>query len=152
VWNTITPGSWRPKQRHPSGVDLLCGQPLPHFVLSSTGPLLQSWFTKPIPSHLTAVPLLIWIVLGLLSYPFLVSVGFLRTQDLWSVGFLPCSRLAFAPARGGEQHGTETFPAPAARDCRGDSVQAKPASPTALVSLAAWHPSVFWQTNQICRM
>jgi len=71
---------------------------LPYFVLSSTGPLLQSWFTRTHPGRM---PYRLYSLsnlgslLGLLTYPFLVEPWFsLRTQArIWTIDFssLPSS-------------------------------------------------------------
>jgi len=98
VWGTpITPNvSWRPQSSdHPVWsltVLLAISAGLPYFVLSSTGPLIQSWFTRTHPGR---TPYRLYSLsnlgslLALLSYPFLVEPWFsLRTQArLWSVGF-----------------------------------------------------------------
>ena len=98
MWGTpITPSvNWRPHSSdHPVWsltVLLAISAGLPYFVLSSTGPLLQSWFTRTHPGR---TPYRLYSLsnlgslLGLLSYPFLVEPWFsLRTQArIWSVGF-----------------------------------------------------------------
>ena len=66
---------------------------LPYFVLSTTGPLLQSWFVR---THPGASPYRLYALsnlgslLGLLSYPFLVEPWLpLRIQArVWSLGFV----------------------------------------------------------------
>ena len=64
---------------------------LPYFVLSSTGPLLQHWFslTRPgvSPYRLYALSN-IGSLLALMSYPFYFELAFTRQQQaaLWSVG------------------------------------------------------------------
>lgn len=77
---------------------------LPFFVLSSTGPLVQNWFSRAqrgrSPYHLYALSNL-GSLLGLLLYPFYVEVAFdLPTQGgLWRWGFvafvLGCAGCAF---------------------------------------------------------
>ncbi len=98
VWGTpITPSlSWKPQgSDHPVWsltVLLAISAGLPYFVLSSTGPLLQSWFTRTHPGR---TPYRLYSLsnlgslLGLLTYPFLVEPWFsLRTQArIWTVGF-----------------------------------------------------------------
>jgi hypothetical protein len=91
------PISWRsPSSDHPirSIVALLClSAGLPYFVLSATGPLLQSWFTRTHPGckpyRLYALSNL-GSLLALFSYPFLVEPWLsLRMQArLWFLGFL----------------------------------------------------------------
>jgi hypothetical protein len=97
-WGTpITPSvSWRPQSGdHPVWsltVLLAVSAGLPYFVLSSTGPLLQSWFTKTHPGR---TPYRLYSLsnlgslLGLLTYPFLVEPWFsLRAQArIWTTGF-----------------------------------------------------------------
>jgi len=97
-WGTpITPSvSWRPPSSdHPVWsltVLLAVSAGLPYFVLSSTGPLLQSWFTRTHPGR---TPYRLYSLsnlgslLGLLTYPFLVEPWFsLRTQArIWTTGF-----------------------------------------------------------------
>ena len=98
MWGTpITPSvSWRPASGdHPVWsltVLLAVSAGLPYFVLSSTGPLLQSWFTRTHPGR---TPYRLYSLsnlgslLGLLTYPFLVEPWFsLRTQArIWTIGF-----------------------------------------------------------------
>jgi hypothetical protein len=97
-WGTpITPSvSWRPQSSdHPVWsltVLLAVSAGLPYFVLSSTGPLLQSWLTRTHPGR---TPYRLYSLsnlgslLGLLTYPFLVEPWFsLRTQArIWTTGF-----------------------------------------------------------------
>ena len=99
VWHSpLTPdASWKPHgSDHPiwSIIALLAvSAGLPYFVLSSTGPLLQSWFTRTHPGR---TPYRLYALsnlgsfLALLSYPFLVEPWLtLKTQAcLWSLGFL----------------------------------------------------------------
>jgi hypothetical protein len=99
AWGSpITPNlNWRPHSSdHPVWrltVLLTISAGLPYFVLASTGPLLQSWFTK---THPGIAPYRLYSLsnlgslLGLLSYPFLVEPWFaLRIQArLWSIGFV----------------------------------------------------------------
>ncbi len=99
VWRSpLTPDiSWRPHgSDHPAWhliVLLLVSAGLPYFVLSSTGPLLQSWFTKTHPGRspyrLYALSNL-GSLLALVSYPFVIEPWLsLRMQArLWSWGFL----------------------------------------------------------------
>jgi hypothetical protein len=99
AWGTpVTPTvSWRPHSAdHPVWsltLLLAVSAGLPYFVLSSTGPLLQSWFTQTHPGR---TPYRLYSLsnlgslLALLSYPFLAEPWLsLRTQALlWSAGFL----------------------------------------------------------------
>jgi hypothetical protein len=98
MWGTpITPSvSWRPQSGdHPVWsltILLAVSAGLPYFVLSSTGPLLQSWFTRTHPGH---TPYRLYSLsnlgslLGLLTYPLLVEPWFtLRAQArIWTTGF-----------------------------------------------------------------
>ena len=113
TWGTpITPSvNWRPNSSdHPVWsltVLLAVSAGLPYFVLASTGPLLQSWFTKTHPGR---TPYRLYTLsnlgslLGLLTYPFLVEPWFsLRTQArIWSAGFVVFADLRllrFAPGK-----------------------------------------------------
>jgi len=89
--------SWRPQgSSSPAGhlvVLLSVAVALPYLVLSSTGPLLQSWFTRTNPGE---TPYRLYALsnfgslLSLVAYPFLIEPHLtLRTQAwLWSIGFL----------------------------------------------------------------
>jgi hypothetical protein len=169
MWGTpITPNvNWRPHSSdHPVWnltALLAISAGLPYFVLSSTGPLLQSWFTRTHPGR---TPYRLYSLsnlgslLGLLSYPFLVEPWFsLRTQArLWSLGFfvfvVGCAYCALRVGR------TSTLPKTSPRHLASggtvevDSVQAKPAIGTHLLwlSLAACASVMFLATtNQICQ-
>lgn len=99
LWRSpLLPGaSWRPQgSEHPVWHVLLVlsvSAGLPYFVLSTTGPLLQSWFARSYPE---ASPYRLYALsnlgslLGLVTYPFLVEPWMrLRTQAwLWGLGFL----------------------------------------------------------------
>src|SRR6266478_2744821 len=164
----ITPSvTWRPQgSDHPVWsltVLLAMSAGLPYFVLSSTGPLLQSWFTRTHPGR---TPYRLYSLsnlgslLGLLSYPFLVEPWFsLRTQArLWSVGFLAFAvTCAYCALRMGR---TSASPKTSSRQLAGhgpveaESVQAKPGIGTHLLwlSLAACASVMFLATtNQICQ-
>jgi len=91
----IVSDSWKPAANgNPSWqilVILLRSVGLPFLVLSSTGPLLQSWFSKMLPGRSFYRLYALsngGSFLALLSYPFLIEpVLRLRTQtELWSVG------------------------------------------------------------------
>ncbi len=105
----ITPSeSWQPSNGgDPVGRILLllaASLGLPYFVLSSTGPLIQKWFslTHPgrSPYRLYALSN-IGSLLALISYPFYVESSFSRQQQavMWSVGLcifvLVCAYCAF---------------------------------------------------------
>lgn len=72
---------------------LMASVGVPYFVLSSTGPLLQAWFSRTQPA---ASPYRLYAlsnigsVLGLISYPFLVEpLWTTETQaSVWSTGFI----------------------------------------------------------------
>ena len=96
-WSPIMPGpGWKP---HPSDFPisrilllLTVAIGLPYFILSTTGPLLQSWLAQTggaSPYRLYALSNL-GSLLALVSYPFVVEPSLnLRTQaNLWFVGFL----------------------------------------------------------------
>jgi len=93
----ITPDeSWKPDSGGSpvAGILLLLGATvgLPYFVLSSTGPLLQTWFLKAVPGK---VPYRLYALsnagslLALISYPFIVEPQFgTGTQSsFWSWNF-----------------------------------------------------------------
>jgi spermidine synthase len=130
----ITPGAaWKPQ---PNGNPtllilrfLFASVGLPFFLLSSTGPLLQNWFSQRNPgvspyrfyslSNLGSL-------LGLLSYPFLVEPNLhLRTQAwAWSFGYLifvalclsvapwSSSNASWRPSRSSEPSPLEAPPPP----------------------------------------
>ncbi len=93
----ITPGvAWRPEADQPVRDILrilLVSIGLPFFLLSTTGPLVQHWFSRARPGEspyrLYAVSNL-GSLLGLLSYPLLVEPGLtLRWQArLWTLGYV----------------------------------------------------------------
>jgi hypothetical protein len=169
MWGTpITPGAnWRP---HGSDqpvwrltVLLAISAGLPYFVLASTGPLLQSWFTRTHPGR---TPYRLYSLsnlgslLGLLSYPFLVEAWFsLRTQArMWSVGFLGFAAVCtYCALRMGRTTASrEAAPQRLANEeaLRAESVQSKPTLGTRLLwlSLAACASVMFLATtNQICQ-
>jgi spermidine synthase len=99
VWpSPITPGvSWKPQPNgNPTALILqflLVSVGLPFFLLSSTGPLLQHWFSERNPGvspyRLYSLSNL-GSLLGLLCYPFLVEPNLhLRTQAWgWSLSYL----------------------------------------------------------------
>jgi hypothetical protein len=93
----LTPGdAWKPRPSEPPVAKILTllsfSVGLPYLVLSATGPLLQSWFSRAWPA---ASPYRLYALsnlgslLGLLSYPFLLEPIFpLGVQGwLWGVGF-----------------------------------------------------------------
>src|SRR5712692_3326730 len=169
VWGTpITPNvSWRPQSSdHPVWsltVLLAISAGLPYFVLSSTGPLIQSWFTRTHPGR---TPYRLYSLsnlgslLALLSYPFLVEPRFsLRTQArLWSVGFFSFAVVCvYCALRMGKTSASpKTAPRHLASQAAAevDSAQNKPALGTHLLwlSLAACASVMFLATtNQICQ-
>ena len=131
---------------------------LPFFVLSSTGPLLQSWFSRlhegTSPYRLYALSN-IGSMLALVSYPFLFEPAFhtLLQSHIWSWGFagfgLLCAVCAFGAARGG-QPGLENSAKPRAAET------AEAVKPTWTVRLLwfalAMTASVLLlaTTNQVC--
>jgi hypothetical protein len=169
TWGTpITPtANWRPTNSdHPvwSLTALLTvSVGLPYFVLSSTGPLLQSWFTKTHPGR---TPYRLYSLsnlgslLGLLTYPFLLEPWFsLRTQArLWSVGFfvfaLVCGYCVLRLRKISPAPETSAIRPAKRRIVAADSVQANPTWKSHLLwlSLAACASITFLATtNQICQ-
>jgi hypothetical protein len=101
----IAPGdSWKPTgSEDPAGriLLLLLGTVgLPYFVLSSTSPLAQVWFTRSMPGQspwrLYALSNL-GSLAALLSYPFLIEPAWDVTQQtwVWSGGFVAFAILSF---------------------------------------------------------
>lgn len=118
----ITPGaSWRPQSgSSPTGLILrflLASVGLPFLLVSTTGPLLQHWFSKSAPGsspyRLYALSNL-GSLLGLVSYPFVIEPNLrLHTQAwAWSVSFgiygVLC--LICAPWRGPSSNFTASLP------------------------------------------
>ncbi len=68
---------------------------LPFFVISTTAPLLQKWFSKA-GHHTSNDPYYLYAasnagsLIALLSYPFLLepNIGLIDQLDLWSIGYL----------------------------------------------------------------
>jgi hypothetical protein len=97
MWGSpLTPGTnWRPEPRDNPIWKILellgVTVALPFFVLSTTGPLLQRWFSRSYTSPYRLYALSnAGSLLGLLSYPFLVEWAFnLKHQTwLWSIGYV----------------------------------------------------------------
>ncbi len=71
---------------------LLLSIGLPYFVLSSTGPLLQRWFSYRYPDK-TPYKLYslsnVGSLLGLISYPFLIEPNMMQSNQMlmWSIGY-----------------------------------------------------------------
>ncbi len=109
LWpSPITPGfAWKPQADANPFVLILwlliASVGLPFFLLSTTGPLLQHWFSRKNPGvspyRLYSLSNL-GSLLGLLSYPLLVEpMLHLRTQAwLWSIGYLLFAVLCVAVA------------------------------------------------------
>jgi len=104
----ITPDAgWKPTADEPPTWRILCllaaTVGLPYFVLSSTGPLLQAWFTRALPGRspyrLYALSN-VGSLLALLSYPFYVEGAFAIGQQgqLWSAGFVLFAALCVVAA------------------------------------------------------
>ena len=78
---------------------------LPFFVISSTSPLLQKWFSN-LGHHTSEDPYYLYgasnagSMLALLSYPFLIepSIGLLEQKTYWSIGFALLSLLVIGCA------------------------------------------------------
>jgi hypothetical protein len=165
TWGTpITPSvNWRPHSNdHPVWrltVLLAISAGLPYFVLSSTGPLLQSWFTRTHPGR---TPYRLYSLsnlgslLGLLSYPFLVEPWFsLQIQArIWSAGFLAFSVVCAYCALRMVKASASPKTAPLRLGNEGASLQSKPTLGTYLLwlGLAACASIMFLATtNQICQ-
>lgn len=98
---------------------------LPYFVLSSTGPLLQRWFTLAHP-HRSPYRLYalsnIGSLLALVSYPFVFEPVLTRHQQtaFWSIGLclfvLVCALCAFRIRKASDAETGEAAPADAAGD------------------------------------
>jgi spermidine synthase len=99
IWGSpVTPSlSWRPHGNERPVWNLIVlltvSAGLPYFLLATTGPLLQSWFTRTHPGR---SPYRLYALsnfgslLGLVSYPFLIEPWIsLRHQALlWALGFI----------------------------------------------------------------
>lgn len=157
----ITPGDgWRPDATGNPVLQillLLCGTVgAPYFVLSSTGPLVQAWFSRAesgtSPYRLYALSN-VGSVLGLVTYPFLVEPALTtETQgSLWSWGFAAyvlCAALCIrriwnAPANGTSAAAAESAPPVAAPPSTGDRWLWFALAACASVMLLA-------TTNQVC--
>jgi hypothetical protein len=169
MWGTpITPSvSWRPQSSdHPVWsltVLLAISAGLPYFVLSSTGPLLQSWFTRTHPGR---TPYRLYSLsnlgslLGLLTYPFLVEPWFsLRAQArIWTIGFfvfaVVCGYCALRMGRISASPKSSSLRLSSEQALDVDFVQTKPTLGSHLLwlSLAACASVMFLATtNQICQ-
>ena len=169
MWGTpITPSvSWRPHSNdHPVWsltVLLAISAGLPYFVLSSTGPLLQSWFTR---THSGRTPYRLYSLsnlgslLGLLTYPFLVEPWFsLRTQArIWTIGFfvfaVVCGYCALRMGRVPALLKSTSLRLTPQQAVDVGSMQTKPTRGSHLIwlSLAACASVMFLATtNQICQ-
>ncbi len=160
--------SWRPHgSERPAWhlvVLLLVSAGLPYFVLSSTGPLLQSWFTRTHPGR---TPYRLYALsnlgslLALLSYPFVIEpwLSLQMQARLWSWGFvayaLGCGYCALQLARS-----KTTVNAPATQATTeapgetGSGATGRPsfASRMLWLALAACASVMFLATtNQICQ-
>ncbi len=164
----ITPSvTWRPQgSDHPVWsltVLLAMSAGLPYFVLSSTGPLLQSWFTRTHPGR---TPYRLYSLsnlgslLGLLTYPFLVEPWFsLRNQArIWTVFFFVfaavCGYCALRMRKTSASPKTTALRVAKQEPADLDPAQTKPAPGTHLLwlSLAACASVMFLATtNQICQ-
>jgi SAM-dependent methyltransferase len=108
-------GNWKPNGSEDPTWRILCllaaSVGLPYFILSSTGPLVQAWFSR---AHPESSPYRLYAlsnigsVLGLVTYPFVVEpLWTTETQaGVWSFGFVVfavcCTACAwFAVRRGG---------------------------------------------------
>jgi len=132
---------------------------LPYFLLSTTGPLLQSWFRLVFPA---TSPYRLYALsnagslLALLTYPFLVEPALsLRNQALlWGAGLglfgLLCIRCAFQTRAAGRRPGSESAEAETQDDSN------RPQRPTVAAALlwlllsACGSVLLLAITNQIC--
>jgi hypothetical protein len=159
VWGSpVTPNfSWRPHSNdRPIWhliVLLAVSAGLPYFVLATTGPLLQSWFTRTHPGRspyrLYALSNL-GSLLGLLSYPFLVEpwISLRHQAHAWTLAFAAyiavCGYCALRVSKGRAVKAASAS----------DGSQSKPALGTYLVWLGlATCASIMFlaTTNQICQ-
>lgn len=155
--------NWRPiSTAHPMwaiAVLLAVSAGLPYFVLSTTGPLLQSWFSR---THPQQSPYRLYALsnlgsfLALLSYPFLVEPWLsLRTQArLWSFGFLAyAAGCAFCAMRVASSSSRENLSPPSqAGDAACEETKLRPADFALWLGLAACASTMFLATtNQICQ-
>jgi hypothetical protein len=164
AWSTpLTPdATWKPQgSGHPAWhliVLLLLSAGLPYFALSSTGPLLQSWFTRTHPGRspyrLYALSNL-GSLLALISYPFVIEPHLsLRTQArLWCWGFLAFALLCVLRAVG-LARSTSDIHVPEAETAPTESGTARPGIGRHILwlSLASCASVMFLATtNQICQ-
>lgn len=104
----ITPdASWKPTNSEWPALKIIlltvANVGLPYFILSSTGPLLQSWFSR---THVGQSPYRLYSLsnvgslLALVSYPFVVEPSFTTTTQsiLWSLLFAAFALLCSASA------------------------------------------------------
>jgi hypothetical protein len=161
VWGSpVTPSlSWRPHSNDRPVwhliVLLAVSAGLPYFVLATTGPLLQSWFTRTHPGRspyrLYALSNL-GSLLGLLSYPFLVEpwISLRHQSRLWALGFAAyIAACGYCALRVGKARSMKAVSGAAS-----DSSQSKPTLGTYLLwlGLAACASVMFLATtNQICQ-
>ncbi|MCX5661909.1 MAG: fused MFS/spermidine synthase [Planctomycetota bacterium] len=138
----------------------------PYFVLSATGPLLQSWFTRRMPQR--AVYRLYGLsnagsLLALLTYPLLFEPNLTRVAQAsaWSVGYvvfvLGCSACAVTVWRNASAIEAQEAADVAAQDAAADLAAAPVAAPTWSVLLiwtalaALGSIMLLATTNQLCQ-
>lgn len=161
----ITPdASWKPTaQDSPVWRIILltaCSVGVPYFILSSTGPLVQGWFSRTLP---TASPYRLYALsnlgslLALLSYPFVVEPAFATPTQavLWSVLFGVFAVLCGCCARVMWQSQRQTSGEPLVNEAVHAESQDVPVPAGDLVGLwfgLAMLPSVLLlaMTNQVC--
>jgi hypothetical protein len=167
IWpSPLTPGaSWKPHGDEEPIRRLLAllavSAGLPYFVLASTGPLVQAWFSRTAARDTTyrlyAVSNLASF-LALLSYPFLVEPWLPLTMQarLWSLAFLGyalvCGYCALRAGRKGEQGPVLSARADESSESSDEASKPGPGMYALWLSLAACGSVMFLaSTNQICQ-
>lgn len=131
---------------------------MPYFLLSATGPLIQSWFARSLPRtspyRLYALSNL-GSLLALVAYPFVIERWWSKPDQTlaWSIGFALFALICCASALFGL---VSEKSAPATRDCESESAgksqrqSALPASMLWFALSAIASISLLATTNQVC--